>query len=231
MLSIRSPLSVHPQVPTFLSGVYGISIVQNGLFSSLSTCSPGISSLVAPWLSNMLIERTGVRSIIIRKVFQSIALLGPALALTTITFIECNFSAAVGLIFAGLFAYGMLTGGEFSIIPSFSPNFSGTVVGFALLLPFSMGILAPYLVGAILDSSATGDSLVDKWNLIFYLTAGFLLFGTVIFNVFATDQQQSWDKIANVEEEEKEGDDEEKKNGKERRNSSVDSFTVAVNRK
>lgn len=183
------------KVPTFLSGVYGVSIVQNGLFSSLSTCSPGISSLIAPWLSNQLIQRTGVRSIIIKKIFQTIALLGPAIALASITAIDCNFNAAIGLIFLGLFAYGALTGGEFSIVPSFAPNFCGSVVGFVFLLPFSMGILAPYMVGAILDSAGDGDSLVTKWNLIFYLTAGFLVFGTVIFLIFATDQQQSWDKI------------------------------------
>ena len=90
-----------------------------------------------------------------------------------------------------------MTGGEFSIIPSFAPNFSGTVVGFALLLPFSMGIAAPYLVGFILDADL--GTLNEKWNLIFYITASFYVLGWIIFVIFATDQQQEWDKVANAD--------------------------------
>lgn len=163
----------------------------------------------------MLIHRFSVRTIIVRKLFQSISLLGPSLSLLFLTFFECNFTAAIALIFTGLLCYGkhasydirpisihcpsliyvgMLTGGEFSLIPCFAPNHCGSVVGIVNFLPFSMGIVAPYLVGIILDSSVTGETLNDKWNLIFYITSALYVFGWIFFVIFATDQQQEWDK-------------------------------------
>ena len=91
------------KVPSFLSGIYGVPISQNGTFSALATSASGISSLIAPSLANLLISRTRIRSIVVRKLFQSVSLFGPALALVLVAQMECNFTAAIALIFIGLF--------------------------------------------------------------------------------------------------------------------------------
>lgn len=49
------------------------------------------------------------------------------------------------------------------------------------------------MVGLLLDSEEAAHQR-EKWNLIFFITAGIYLFGSIVFILFGTDKQQSWDK-------------------------------------
>ncbi|KAJ6225123.1 hypothetical protein RDWZM_003668 [Blomia tropicalis] len=185
------------KMPSFLYTIFGVPIVKNGMFSALATSSTGVSSIIASILANRLITRYQIRSIIVRKLMQALSMIGPALALITITLLECDINSIIIIIFTGMFLYGFVTGGEFTIVSDFAPNFAGTVVGVIFFLPFVQGILAPYLVGFVLDYDAP-LSLNEKWNIIFYFTAGLYILGMITFILTADDKQQDWDKEANA---------------------------------
>ena len=181
------------KMPSFLSAIFGVSIENNGTLSAVATGSTSISASVAPVLARLMINRCpSIRKIAIRKIFQTISMIGPALTLVLITMLECNLWAAITLMCVALLFFGFLTGGEFTVISDFAPNFAGSVMGFCHLLPNAMGIVGPYVVGLILDSELMG-SVNQKWNIIFYITAGYFIAGSIVFIIFATDTQQSWD--------------------------------------
>ena len=92
--------------------------------------------------------------------FQTVALLGPALCLAIITVMDCRSEAVVALMIAALFFYGFVTGGEFSIITEFAPDFSGTIFGIVATLSIWPAFVAPYAVGLML-----GDSVSQNFEL------------------------------------------------------------------
>ena len=66
---------------------------------------------------------------------------------------ECKSEAVVGLMITELFLYGFMTGGEFSVISEFAPDFSGTVVGIASTIALWPTFVAPYVVGVMLGDN------------------------------------------------------------------------------
>lgn len=180
------------KMPSYLSTIFAIDIFKNGTFNATATLAQGVCGLLAAPLSNWIIKRTQVRSIIVRKVFQSVAMMGPALCLCMIPVFGCNSTGVIVMLIGAMLLYGCFTGGEWTTISEYAPNSAGTVFGFANILAFASGVFAPYIVGILLDSENASNR--DQWNLIFYITAGIYLFGAITFMLFGTDRQQAWDR-------------------------------------
>ncbi|CAG2175092.1 unnamed protein product [Oppiella nova] len=142
-------------------------------------------------LSALVIKRFGhkISKTRIRKIFESIALIGPAICLAIITGMGCNSTAVVALLITALFLYGLFTGGEFVIYGEIAPDYSGTVFGIAGTLGAIPGFVAPYAVGVILGDSP-GE--LHRWNTVFYITIGLYILGALGFELFASADPQPW---------------------------------------
>ncbi|KAI7685869.1 Sialin, partial [Sarcoptes scabiei] len=179
------------KLPAYLDSVHSIDIVQNGTINGAILMSYGISCLIAPYLSVFLLKRTNLQLWTVRKIFQGIAMLAPAICLASITFTSDNVILSITLLIVAMFGYGFFTAGEWTMISEYAPNNVGTVSGAAHILGLIMGFLAPYIVGIILDSNL-GD-LQFKWNLNFYITSVLYLLGYLAFLILGTVRQQQWD--------------------------------------
>lgn len=181
-------------MPSYLSTVFQISLIKNGSFNAATQFANGIAALLSAPLAAYIIQVTHVQKTIwIRKLFQGIAMFGPALCVVLIPWMECNSTAVTALLISSQLLYGFFTGGEWTTISDYAPNFAGTIFGFANILAFAMAVLAPYLVGVLLDSSQTSSR--SQWNIIFYITFAVYTFGGITYLFFGTDQQQDWDKV------------------------------------
>ncbi|CAG2119592.1 unnamed protein product, partial [Medioppia subpectinata] len=142
------------KMPSYLDKVFGISLLNNGLFNAMTSLATGVTMACGGPLSALVIKRyaTGGRlsRTRVRKIFESTALLGPAVCLAIITGVGCHSGAVVGLLITALFLYGFVTGGEFSIYGEFTPDYSGTVFGIAATLSAVPAFVGPYVVGVIL---------------------------------------------------------------------------------
>lgn len=196
------------KMPSYLSTIFGIDIFKNGVFSASTTLAQGLCALFAAPLSNWIIRRFELPVLPVRKVFQSLAMLGPALCMALIPLMGCNSTPVTILLLAGMFAYGFFTAGEWTTGSEYAPNSAGTVFGVANSLAFVMGVVAPYLVGILLDSEHADSR--SQWNLIFYLTAGIYTVGLIPFLFFGTVQQQWWDKLVEHDRKEECAEEEEK---------------------
>lgn len=185
------------KIPTFLHGVFGVAIVYNGILNSGCAFASGLSAFVSAPLANYIIIRFQIRTILVRKIFQTISLLGPAICLCGITLFPDNFNLTVIGLISAMYFSGFYSGGEWTLVSDYAPNFSGTVFGFVGILSYLTGVLVPHMVGVILDSPI--GTLNQKWNNIFYITSLMYLFGAITFIAFGTDKQQSWDKIEPTE--------------------------------
>lgn len=108
-------------------------------------------------LSGFIIKKTSNRlsKTRIRKIFQDIALLGPAVCLAVVPVMDCNSNAVIALLILALFLYGMTTDGEFPVISEFAPDFAGTVFGIAATVSIFPAFLAPYVVGLLLGDKVS----------------------------------------------------------------------------
>lgn len=142
-------------MPSYLDKVFGISLFHNGLFNAGTSLATGVTMVLGGPLSSFIIRKTAhkVSKTTVRKVFQTIALIGPAICFGIITGMGCDSTAVVVLLITALFLYGFVTGGEFSIISEFAPDFSGTIFGIAATLSVWPAFVAPYVVGVMLGDS------------------------------------------------------------------------------
>lgn len=185
------------KMPSYLK-LFKVGLSNTGWIFGGANMANCIANLFAPPLASMLISRLGWRRLIVRKLFQSLALFGPALSLGLIPFIENNHILVIYLLVQAMTMYGFFTAGEWTIVSEYAPNFAGTLFGIGNILAFSMGVVAPYLVGIILDN--VDEATQSQWNKIFIITVAIYLIGGFVFLFLATDKQQSWDReaIANI---------------------------------
>lgn len=190
-------------MPSYLSSILGIKLFSNGLFSGAISLAQGICALLAAPLSNLIIRWLGVRPLHVRKVFQCVAMLGPAACFALIPSFDGGGSGSssnglvLGLLLGAMITYGFFTGGEWTTGSEFAPNSAGVVFGVSNMLAFAMGVVAPLLVGVLLD--VEGAAARSQYAAVFYGTAVFYVLGLIPFLIFGTDQQQDWDKALEVE--------------------------------
>ncbi|KAH7639660.1 sialin [Dermatophagoides farinae] len=180
------------KIPAYLDRLYNINIVDNGFICAAAFASYGLSCFIAPYISNWMIDRLNISVLTTRKLFQAVAMLIPCICLLAITFVYDKTIMIILLIMAML-SYGFFTGGEWTMISEYAPNFVGVVSGFIHILGFMSGFLAPYIVGVILDSNI-GDERF-KWNVAFWISAALYFIGYLAFWFLCTVEQQNWDKI------------------------------------
>ncbi|RWS20013.1 putative sialin-like protein [Leptotrombidium deliense] len=100
-----------------------------------------------------------------------------------------------------MFLYGCIGGGELPIGPEFAPKYSATVFGFANFFASVTGILAPLLVGLLLDENVNITFCLteqieihdkERWNIVFNTCAALATFGLLFFSIFATSEPKKW---------------------------------------
>ena len=101
-------------------------------------------------LSDYLLRRQIWSRTAVRRIFNSIGLFVPAIALGFITVLNCDTNAVVAMIcgFNGFVFSGFGTPNHADI----SPKYSGALFGFTNMVATIPGFLAPQLVGIITDN-------------------------------------------------------------------------------
>lgn len=148
--------------------MFAVTVIQNGWFNAGTALATGVCMIICGPLSGYLIQKCEgrVSRTAIRKSFQTVALIGPALCLAVITAMGCNSTAVVALMITALFLYGFMSGGEFAVISEFAPDFSGTVFGVAATLCVWPSFVAPYVVGLMLDQNVSCGPVAHLFHLV-----------------------------------------------------------------
>lgn len=69
------------------------------------------------------------------------------------------------------------------LVQDIGPDISGVLLGITNTAAAIPGIVGVLLTGAILQSNPLA------WNVVFYITVGFYVFGSFVFNTFATTKR------------------------------------------
>ena len=116
----------------------------------------------------------------VRKAMQTAGFLGPAFFLTQLSKVDTLPAAVLCMMGAqGLDAFSQ--SGLYSNHQDIAPRYAGVLLG----LSNSAGVLA-----GVLGTAATGFILTNGgWNDVWAVAVGLYIFGTVVFNLFATGER------------------------------------------
>uniref|UniRef100_A0A1B0CVT0 Putative permease of the major facilitator superfamily protein n=1 Tax=Lutzomyia longipalpis TaxID=7200 RepID=A0A1B0CVT0_LUTLO len=71
-----------------------------------------------------------------------------------------------------------------------APNYAAILTGIAQTISSIPGIISPFLTGVIVQNGSQ-----NEWEIVFYISAGFCIFGAIFFAIFAKGEVQEWAKI------------------------------------
>lgn len=177
------------EMPTYMAKVLGVKLTKNGVLSSLPYLAMYLLSFPMGAMTDLLIKRGWLSITNTRKLFNTIGLWGPALALIGLSYTpEGNMVLAVVMltISVGINA-GQYTG-YLLISIDLAPNFSSSLMGISNCIANIISIIAPMICGVIIQD----ETDPYEWRKVFFLASGIYFFTNLFFILFTTSNKQSW---------------------------------------
>lgn len=167
-------------LPTYLVKAHGFSIKEMGVYSMLPYLAMVIGSNGTGWIADYLIKRTG-NITRVRKLLHTISLLSASVFLILLAQAETKILVITFITLAlGMMSMTGSTTGPNAM--DIGPRYAGIIMGMQTTAGNIAGVIVSIAVGFIVSFS-------NRWDLIFYLAAGVLIFGVIIWNIFATGKQ------------------------------------------
>lgn len=175
-------------LPTYFKTILHFDIQLNGSISALPYAVQTVSTLLASFIADKLRESNKLRITTIRKMCNTIGLIGPGLCCLGIIASGCHPTQIVVLLCVAMFLNGFVYSGFNVTHVDMSPDFAGVLFGITNTISNTAGILSPMIVGLLTASGAT----VENWNRIFYITSAVYFSTAVFYAIFASAELQPW---------------------------------------
>jgi len=167
-------------LPSYLVQVRGFSLNEMGVYATFPYIAMMFVGNGTAWLADDMIRR-GFSVTIVRKIFQTVAFGGAGVFLLLLAHTESQ-ALTVLCITLGLGSLACFSSGMGINHLDIGPKYAGVLVGLTNTAATIPGILAPMITGFIVKF--TGD-----WNMVFYIAVAVMLFGTVVWNLFASGKK------------------------------------------
>ncbi|XP_067118854.1 sialin-like [Centruroides vittatus] len=177
------------KLPVYMETILHYSVDKNGFLNALFHTAEGLSSISSGFLSDYLRNRQCLKITVIRKIFEAGGMLGPAICLIAIPLIGYNPLMVIIMLTLSLGLFGMTGGGDFPTVVDMAPSFAGVIYSLVNSVGCSSAVFCPYVAGVLLEES---HGSIEKWSLVFYISAGFFVFGGILFLLTASSEVQPW---------------------------------------
>uniref|UniRef100_A0A673NRB8 Sialin n=1 Tax=Sinocyclocheilus rhinocerous TaxID=307959 RepID=A0A673NRB8_9TELE len=166
-------------LPTYMNDILGFSIQQNGMLSALPYLGCWLLALLGGQLADLLREKYLIRTVIVRKAFTIVGMVGPAVFLVAAGYTGCNYVLAIAFLTLSSSLGGVSASGfninHLDIAPSYAGILLGITNSFATI---------PGMVGPVIARSLTKSNTIPEWQIVFYISAAINIFGAVFFTIF-----------------------------------------------
>jgi len=183
------------ELPTFMKTILHFDIKANGWLSALPYLSMWVVSVASSWYADYLREKNCASTTSVRKIFNSIAHIIPAIALVGASYSGCDRFLTVTLLTFAVGINGAVYAGHHVNHLDTAPNHAGVLMGITNGFANLCGIAAPYVAGVIIKD---GGSLAD-WRLIFFISAIIYVVDNTFYVIFASGEEQPWNRETSEE--------------------------------
>ncbi|CAH2005198.1 unnamed protein product [Acanthoscelides obtectus] len=189
------------EIPNYMSNIMNFNIKSNSVLSALPYLVLWLLSFVFSYVADLLINKSILNIGATRKLFNSIGLIVPAIALVLLGNSDYHDAdKAVALLVIAVGANSAVLCGYHVNHIDISPNHSGTIMGITNGSSNIFGIIAPLFVQFIV----TNEHDPNQWQVVFYITSGIYVLASVIFIIFASGEVQPWNDEISPNDKEKE---------------------------
>ncbi len=186
------------ELPTYMDKILHFSLTKNGTLSALPYLLSFFVSLIGGWTADGLITRDCLSTTVVRKLFTTLGLSIPAVALTILAFSSAkpDPTVAVALLCVAVGSNGCQMVGVGVNHIDVAANFAGSLMGFTNTAANAMGIVAPYVVGQIINDHED----VGHWRVVFLIAAAIYVIGNVVFVAFGSGKEQEFNRVVDRDE-------------------------------
>lgn len=164
-------------MPTYINKGLGVDFASVGLITMIPSLVAFVAMNAGGWMADRLIQ-SGMNVTRVRKLMQTIGFGGSAAVLAVVGYVE-SVPLAIALMSLGNF-FGGATAGGFGVNHlDIAPRGAGIIMGLSNTAATIPGIVGVYASGLILQ--ATGS-----WTLVFQTAAAVLVFGLIVYLLFAS---------------------------------------------
>ncbi|EEB15031.1 sialin, putative [Pediculus humanus corporis] len=175
-------------LPKYMQNVLNFKISENGIVSSIPYAVMWIVSMSSGWLADFLIKKKLLNVTNTRKLFTTIAHVGPSITLIAASYAGEDRVVVVTLFAMTLGLMGTFYPGMKINALDLSPNFAGTLMAVINGIGGITGIISPLIV-AVLAPNQTDAS---EWRLVFWITLGINAITGLVFIFFGSGELQPW---------------------------------------
>ncbi|KAJ8731687.1 hypothetical protein PYW07_004851 [Mythimna separata] len=177
------------ELPSYMKYVLKVDIKQNGMLSALPYVAMYVLSFFFSWFAEFLVNRKIIRLVTSRKIFNTIAHWGPAVALLGLSYLPPgNLTLAVVILTITVGLNGAHYVGFMLSHIDLSPNHASTMMGFTNGIGAVFSILAPLSVSFVVkDESSAMD-----WRKVFFISVAFYFLTNLFYLLFISADVQDW---------------------------------------
>ncbi|XP_075977864.1 putative inorganic phosphate cotransporter [Anticarsia gemmatalis] len=177
------------EMPTYMSKVLGVDLKSNGILSSLPYLAMYLLSFVMGGMTDLIVNKKWLSVTNTRKLFNSIGLWGPAIALIGLSYApEGNKEFAVVMLTCAVGINAGQYAGYMLVHIDMAPNFSACLMGITNFLANIISIIAPLVCGFIVHD----ETEPHEWRKVFFVASGVYFFTNLFFILFGTSDRQAW---------------------------------------
>ncbi|XP_028173317.1 putative inorganic phosphate cotransporter [Ostrinia furnacalis] len=177
------------EIPSYMNRVLGFEIKSNGVLSALPYLAMYALSFPMGAMTDLILKKQWLSVSHTRKLFNSIGLWGPAVALIGLSYTPAdNMVLAVAMltISVGINA-GQYTG-YLLVHIDLAPNFSASLMSITNFLANIISIIAPLVCGFIIND----ETDPAEWRKVFFVASAVYFFSNLFFVLYSTSEKQPW---------------------------------------
>ena len=184
------------EMPKFMVEVLGFDIQNSGLITAIPYIAIYSGFIISGKISDYLIKRHLLTKTWVRKFAVLIALLIPAVLLTSLSFLENRVHVLI-LMNIAMFFNGFANTGYYLNYMDLSPKNSAILCGFGNGMCAVAGFFGPIFVGYLVNSVDEKEpdyhhEIHHQWKLAFLTASMVWVFGGAQYCVFGSGEEQPW---------------------------------------
>ncbi|KAH8411858.1 hypothetical protein KR222_000088 [Zaprionus bogoriensis] len=178
------------EIPFYMKQVLKFNVASNAALSALPYFPMIIFSIFLGKMLDTLQSKGKISTTCARKTATSICTVIPGICLLVLCFIGCRHYEAVTIMSVGIVAMGAMFSGFLSNHIDIAPNFAGTLVALTNTAATLPGIVVPLFVGFVTH----GKQHIGSWRIIFGVTIALFVLEFLVFVIFGSGAEQSWNR-------------------------------------
>ncbi|XP_076222681.1 sialin-like [Nomia melanderi] len=183
-------LTLMTQAPTYFNFIHGWDINTTGLLSGAPHILRMIFSYYFSIMSDWLIRTKKMSITNVRKLATFVCTGLQGFLILCLGFSGCHPNLAVVFMMTGTAVNGAISAATLANFVDLSPSYASVLLGFCGMMMIWCGFISPAVVGALTFENQT----VSQWRIVFIISAVNSIAGCIVYTLFGTSDEQSWNK-------------------------------------